>query len=197
MGLAQAGAITSVATSTAADLTHAELGQDADHKVDGSRSIVSVAVTSTPALPSDTYGAGETIRFTVTFSSGVNIGGSPVFRFSLGNLGAGQPVDAPYESGAGSTALVFGYTVVSTDEDDDGIWIGDQDETLVGTHQTGTITIVATSEAAGLTHAELGYCRPATRWTARRRATTRRCSTPRRRRARWRRTARRARTSAR
>ena len=48
MGLAQEGAITSVATSTAADLTHAELGQDADHKVDGSRSIVSVAVTSTP-----------------------------------------------------------------------------------------------------------------------------------------------------
>ena len=157
MGLPQAGAITSVATSTAADLTHSGLGTDADHKVDGSRSIVLVAVSSTPMLETDTYGAGETIRFTVTFSSGVSIGGSPVFRFSLGNLGLGRQVDAAYESGAGSAALVFGYTVVSSDEDDDGIWIGHQGQTLVGTHQTGTITIVATSEAAaGIEHDALG-----------------------------------------
>ena len=157
MGLPQAGAITSVATSTAADLSHSGLGTDADHKVDGSRSIVLVAVSSTPMLETDTYGAGETIRFTVTFSSGVSIGESPVFRFSLGNLGLGRQVDAAYESGAGSAALVFGYTVVSSDEDDDGIWIGHQGQTLVGTHQTGTITIVATSEAAaGIEHDALG-----------------------------------------
>ena len=157
MGLPQAGAITSVATSTAADLSHSGLGTDADHKVDGSRSIVLVAVSSTPMLETDTYGAGETIRFKVTFSSGVSIGGSPVFRFSLGNLGLGRQVDAAYESGAGSAALVFGYTVVSSDEDDDGIWIGHQGQTLVGTHQTGTITIVATSEAAaGIEHDALG-----------------------------------------
>ena len=158
MGLPQAGAITSVATSTtAADLSHSGLSTDADHKVDGSRSIVLVAVSSTPMLETDTYGAGETIRFTVTFSSGVSIGGSPVFRFSLGNLGLGRQVDAAYESGAGSAALVFGYTVVSSDEDDDGIWIGHQGQTLVGTHQTGTITIVATSEAAaGIEHDALG-----------------------------------------
>ena len=154
--MAQSGTITSVATSIAADLTHAALGTDSDHKVDGSRSIVSVAVSSTPMLETDTYGAGETIRFTVTFSAAVNIGGSPVFRFSLGNLGVGRQVDAAYESGAGSAALVFGYTVVSSDEDDDGIWIGHQGQTLVGTHQTGTITIVATSEAAGIEHAALG-----------------------------------------
>ena len=155
-GEPQSGTITSVATSIAADLTHAELGQQSDHKVEGSRTIVSVEVTSTPVLETDTYGAGETIRFTVTFSAAVNIGGSPVFRFSLGNLGLGRQVDAAYESGAGSAALVFGYTVVSSDEDDDGIWIGHQGQTLVGTHQTGTITIVATSEAAGIEHAALG-----------------------------------------
>ena len=154
--MAQSGTITSVASSTAADLAHSALGTDSDHKVDGSRTIVSVEVTSTPGLETDTYGAGETIRFTVTFSAAVNIGGSPVFRFSLGNLGVGRQVDAAYESGAGSAALVFGYTVVSSDEDDDGIWIGHQGQTLVGTHQTGTITIVATSEAAGIEHAALG-----------------------------------------
>ena len=143
------------AGGTNADLDHTGGGTDSDHKVDGSRSIVSVAVSSTPGLETDTYGAGETIRFTVTFSAAVNIGGSPVFRFSLGNLGLGRQVDAAYESGAGSAALVFGYTVVSSDEDDDGIWIGHQGQTLVGTHQTGTITIVATSEAAGIEHAAL------------------------------------------
>ena len=63
--------------------------------------------------------------------------------------------------GSGSETLVFGYTVVSTDEDDDGIWIGDQDRTLVGdrrgTPQAGTITSVASpSTEADLTHDELG-----------------------------------------
>ena len=149
-------AITAAGSTTDADLAHTGRGTQSGHKVDGSRSIVSVAVSSTPMLETDTYGAGETIRFTVTFSAAVNIGGSPVFRFSLGNLGIGRQVDAAYESGAGSAALVFGYTVVSSDEDDDGIWIGHQGQTLVGTHQTGTITIVATSEAAGIEHDALG-----------------------------------------
>ena len=149
-------AITAAGSTTDADLAHTGRGTQSGHKVDGSRSIVSVAVSSTPMLETDTYGVGETIRFTVTFSSRVSIGGSPVFRFSLGNLGVGRQVDAAYESGAGSAALVFGYTVVSSDEDDDGIWIGHQGQTLVGTHQTGTITIVATSEAAGIEHDALG-----------------------------------------
>ena len=63
--------------------------------------------------------------------------------------------------GNGTATLVFGYTVASGDEDDDGIWIGDQDRTLVGdrrgTPQAGTITSVASpSTEANLTHDELG-----------------------------------------
>ena len=127
-GMTQHGAITSEATSTAADLTHSELGQQSDHKVDGSRSIVSVAVSSTPMLETDTYGATETIRFTVTFNGRVNVTGDPVLRFVLGNSGEVREVDAAYEGGTGSTALVFGYTVVSTDEDNNGIYLRDEQD---------------------------------------------------------------------
>ena len=128
MGLPQNGTITSVATSTAADLTHAELGQQSGHKVDGSRSIVSVAVSSTPMLDTDTYGAGETIRFTVTFNVAVDVSGDPVLTFALGNQGQVRDVDAAHEGGGGSTALVFAYTVVSTDEDNNGIFLRDEDD---------------------------------------------------------------------
>ena len=124
----QNGTITSLATSTAADLTHAELGQQSDHKVDGSRSIVSVAVSSTPMLETDTYGAGETIRFTVTFNVAVDVSGDPVLAFALGNQGDVRDVDAAHESGSGTTALVFAYTVVSTDEDNNGIFLRDEND---------------------------------------------------------------------
>ena len=85
--------------------------------------ITGVAVTSKAELESDTYGRGETIRFTVTFSEQVNVDGSPHFTFSLGNRGAARRVDAPYESGSGTAALVFAYEVQRSDEDDNGIFL--------------------------------------------------------------------------
>ena len=127
-GEPQAGAITSTATGTAADLDHAELGTQSGHKVDGSRSIVSVAVSSTPQLESDTYGAGETIQFTVTFNVAVDVDGDPVLKFVLGNSGQVREVDAAYVTGGGGTALVFGYTVVSTDVDNNGIYLRDEQD---------------------------------------------------------------------
>ena len=81
--------------------------------------ITALAVTSTPQLESDTYGAGEIIEFTVTFSAAVRVTGDPQFGFSL----AGPRV-ADYDSGSDTAELVFVYTVVSSDTDTDGIWIG-------------------------------------------------------------------------
>ena len=63
--------------------------------------ISSVAVTSRPALTSpggstpDTYGEGDTIRFTVTFSEAVRVTGDPQFGFSL----SGRRT-ADYDSGS-------------------------------------------------------------------------------------------------
>ena len=84
--------------------------------------ITDVAITSTPVLATDTYGFGETIRITVTFSAAVVVTGDPVLTFELGNSGAAREVDAAYESGSGTAALVFAYTVLATDVDDDGIF---------------------------------------------------------------------------
>ena len=124
-GNPQTGEITSVATDVPADLDHSGPGTQSDHKVDGTRSIVSVAVTSTPRLETDTYGAGETIEFTVTFNVAVDAAGDPEFQFALGNSGDVREVMAAYVSGTGTTALVFGYTVVASDEDDNGIFLRD------------------------------------------------------------------------
>ena len=132
-GTPQNGAITSVATGLDAVLDHDAPGRQSGHKVDGTRSIVSVEVTSTPALTSpgettpDTYGVGEKIRFTVTFNTAVDVAGDPVFRFALGS----SDVDAALDSGAdatGTDALVFAYTVLSSDEDDNGIYLRDEQD---------------------------------------------------------------------
>ena len=91
----------------------------------GPPSVANVAVTSMPLLTSsggseqDTYGAGDEIEFTVTFSQVVVVTGDPQFGFSLS-----RARQADYRSGSGSTALKFVYTVQSSDSDDDGIWIG-------------------------------------------------------------------------
>ena len=62
--------------------------------------------------------------------------------------------------GWGTATLVFGYTVLAANTDDNGIWIGDQSRTLVGNRngdpQNGMITSVPTGTAADLTHSQLG-----------------------------------------
>ena len=78
-----------------------------------------LAVTSTPTAGTDTYGVGEDIEFTVTFSEAVQVTGDPEIGFSLG----GDSRRASYVSGSGATALVFAYTVQSGDTDDNGIWV--------------------------------------------------------------------------
>ena len=72
--------------------------------------------------------------------------------------------------GSGTETLVFGYTVLANDEDSDGIWIGDQDRTLVGDRN-------GDPQNGAILHPLFGFGRPAspmarsapsptTRWTA-------------------------------
>ena len=117
--------------------------------------VTNVEVTSTPALETDTYGAGETIEVSVTFSEAVNATSDTDFVLSV--AGAKR---APLLRGSDTATLVFGYAVQATDSDTNGIWIGNETRTLDGNRggeaQTGTITSVATGAAANLDHAELG-----------------------------------------
>ena len=108
---------------------------------DAAPTIVAVEVTSTPRLTSaggtepDTYGRGEEIEFSVTFSEAVNVTGDPQFGFSLEGART-----ADYASGTGSETLVFVYTVRQDDVDDDGIWVGN--------HSSGTRTLQLDSDDA-------------------------------------------------
>ena len=122
----------------AAVLTHAALGFLSDHKVSSRPRVLSVVVASDPrsGANSDTYGAGELIVITTTFSQPVTVvGNAPRFRFFMG-----PPVDpdrsirrAAYDAGrSGMNRVVFTYTVVSGDEDTDGIWIGPSRRTIEG-----------------------------------------------------------------
>ena len=140
-------------TSAAAVLDHAALSTQSSHRVNLPTVISSggVAVISPPR----TYGVGETIEIEVAFSRPVNATSDTDFVLS-----ADGRKRAPLLRGNGTATLVFGYTVQDTDQDDDGIWIGNQDRTLVGNRsgdpQTGTITSVATGREADLTHGSLG-----------------------------------------
>ena len=125
--------------------------------------VTDVDVTSMPAS-GDTYGIGEMILFTVTFDQDVTVTGTPEFEFCLGSsstmsCSAGMPPpalrSAAYVSGSGTTMLVFSYTVVAGDMDDNGIWIGNQADTLK-LDAADTIEGTMGGLTAVLTHAEEG-----------------------------------------
>ena len=79
--------------------------------------ITGAAVTSTPSRSYDTYGAGEKIRFTVTFNGPVDVTGSPKLPIVV----LTKIRYATYESGSGSAALVFAYTVREGEWDNNGV----------------------------------------------------------------------------
>ena len=83
---------------------------------------VSLEVTSDPTkgTNSDTYGLGDVITFEVKFSEAVTITGAPRLRFSITGMGDEY---AAYVSGSGTNTLVFAYTVLATDADDNGIFL--------------------------------------------------------------------------
>ena len=84
------------------------------------------------------YGIGDRIRVTVTFSEDINVTGSPRLELDIG--GAAKP--AEYESAEGGK-VIFGYTVVEGDADNDGIAIGENKLTPNG----GSIKGAANNEA--------------------------------------------------
>ena len=94
------------ATQNGAKLGEAETITITDD--DTAPTIDSVAFTSDPG-DDDTYAIGDTVQVTVTFDHEVTVtGGTPQFVLDVG----GGPRTAGYESGSGSTDLVFSYTVV-------------------------------------------------------------------------------------
>ena len=117
--------------------------------IDNDFGATGVAVTSTPRLmasgstSADTYGVGETIEFSVSFTRPVTVTGTPTFSFDLD----GTTKTASYQRGSGTGELVFAYRVVPGDTDRDGIaWAADA-LALAG----GTIVETGGTEVAVLT----------------------------------------------
>ena len=79
---------------------------------------------SSVGVPSNAiYKAGQNLDFTVNFGEAVTVvttGGTPYITV---NLNSGT-VYATYLSGSGTNALIFRYTVVSGDNDDNGVTLG-------------------------------------------------------------------------
>ena len=113
-----------------------------------------IAITSDPDDDDSTfafwydegvYGIGDEIEVTVTFNENVTVTGSPRLELTIGS----SAKNAAYKSAAGSK-MVFSYTVVSGDNDTDGISIAADKLTLNG----GTIKDTA-DNAANLSHGAL------------------------------------------
>ena len=103
---------------------------DPDLKVNPIPRLTSIEFTSTPQARTDTYGLGEDIEITVTFDIPVTVTGGFTFGFYLGGVQyISDRREASLTSGDGATQLVFTYTVVSSDSDDDGIWVGESGNT--------------------------------------------------------------------
>ena len=77
-------------------------------------------VTSVTVPADKTYKLGDTLSFTVNTSENVTVTGTPQLALTLGST----TVQATYASGSGGNALVFSYTVASTDLDTDGLAVG-------------------------------------------------------------------------
>ena len=112
-------------------LTHSAVAENSYYIVDGVPATVrSVAITSNPGSD-NTYGVGDTIEVTVTFSESVRvprwIGSGGVVRMPLLELNVGgvAKIARTHErSTITGTTVVFSYTVQNGDNDADGIYIG-------------------------------------------------------------------------
>ena len=102
-----------------ADLSHYGVINDQEHHVNAAPRVVSHRVSSSP-LARIRYGPGEEIQFTLEFSLPVTVVGNPRLEFKI-DTPASQNEFASYLSGSGTKKLVFSYTVLTVDEDLNGI----------------------------------------------------------------------------
>ena len=155
------GTIVEQATGEAANLRLPVIRADSGQRVNKDAEIVrkGVDVASTPVAAHDTYGAGETIRFTATFDLPVAVTGTPRLLFELGHYDSilddfvGRDEYLTYVRGSGTRTLVFEYVVQPGDSDDDGIFM---DEDALQTNG-GTIRRATTGRDAILRHGTSGF----------------------------------------
>ena len=116
--------------------------------------VTSMEITSDPG-PDNDYQQDDVIQVTVTFSEAVNVTGTPRIKFKMHvtHLDTGAPF-LTFDSGTGTTELVFVYTVTSTDGSGTG-GLGIQANKLE--LNGGTIKSVTGNVDANLAHTALPH----------------------------------------
>ena len=147
------GAVASPATGEAALLRHAGLAHDPAHRVGHARPTVTAVRIASDAGPDDTYRLGDTIRVRLDFGEAVEVdtaGGAPRLKIGMGD---GEKW-ATYESGSGTSGLVFAFGPVAwPNYTDEGIAVLADTLDLNG----GAIASQATGAAAVLGHPGLDH----------------------------------------
>ena len=108
-----------------ADWSHASLGAQSDHKVDGSVTrprLQNVKISSTPQH-SDFYVRGETVQVPARFDRAVVVSGDISVRLNVEALQETVSRDADYSEGSGTSTLVFERVVTPFENDNDGMVI--------------------------------------------------------------------------
>ena len=118
------------------------------HRVDATQpKVSSLAFTSTGP-----YVAGNNIEVTATMSESVTVTGTPQLTLIIGTT----EKTASYTSGTGTTSLVFRYTVVTGDNDTDGVAVKSSSLDVNGgaiTDTAGnTVSISHSAKEAGSSH---------------------------------------------
>ena len=106
--------------------------------------LASPTVTSVSHPADGTYKAGQNLDIILAFNEAIKVditGGTPYITLTVGS----KTVSAYYNSGTGSNALTFRYTVASCDYDADGITVG------ALTLNSGTIQNINNTADADLT----------------------------------------------
>lgn len=119
--------------TNAVNRVYPHLPKQAGHKVDGSLLPYGVdsSVTSSPAS-GDTYRKGETVEFSIEFSAPLEITGGRHLSLRVGPFDSSGWRGASYTRGSGTDTFVFGYTVQTTDMDNNGV-------TMLGTWTEGDV----------------------------------------------------------
>jgi methionine-rich copper-binding protein CopC len=88
-------------------------------QIDLAPMVTSVALTGATGSQNNRLNAGDVVSASVTFSESVNVTGLPQLALNIG----GNTVKADYASGSGTSVLTFNYTILSGQNDADGISI--------------------------------------------------------------------------
>ena len=152
------GTIKSTSTQANAALGHDGLDHQSAHRVnwlDPAQRPAAPAVTyiaiSSDAGDDRSYAKGEVIRVTLRVSEAVIVSGAPRLRLDF-QEGDGDERWASYESGSGSTTLVFAYTVAEGDDSQGGVAVLANSLALNG----GAIVSASDGDNALLAHTGLG-----------------------------------------